>query len=83
MLSYMRDRGHSYSGTAVQMPQLQEVSAHFSQFCIGPVSSLDKNMLHPSGLLYEVLEAQSLILIAVYTGIDIFQEIFNMNTKYQ
>ncbi len=36
----MEGRGLYYSGIAVQMLQLQDFSAHFSQFCVGPVSSL-------------------------------------------
>ncbi len=51
MLPCMGGRGLYYSGTAVQMPQLQEVSAHFSQFRVGPVSSLttERMCLHTSG----------------------------------
>ncbi len=37
----MGGRGLYYSGIAVQMSQLQEVSAYFSHFCDGPVSSLN------------------------------------------
>ncbi len=36
----MGSRGVYYSGKAIQMLQLQEVSVYFSQFCVGPVSSL-------------------------------------------
>ena len=42
MLPCMGGRGLYYWGTAMQMLKLQEVSAHFSQFRVGPVSSLVK-----------------------------------------
>ncbi len=41
MLPWMGGRGLYYSGSAVQMPYLPEVSAHFSQFRVGPVSFLN------------------------------------------
>ncbi len=44
-------RGLYYSETAMQMPQLQEVSAHFSQFRTGPVSSLGMHPICPIGIM--------------------------------